>query len=160
MQPTALFNLFVLYYWFSRNRTNTSRVPHILHDKSRFISIHGSRSYYGKFHGSHAKFRPNHALRINPLLPSRLLPPCLVTLLTESKISDNLSLMIQNLTSIAIVQWSQVLQTWTGPSVKRIFTAVNWSCIVKMTFRLYDASTYLVKGYRNSSVEKNMYLRK
>ena len=41
MQPTALFSLFVLYYWFSRSGTNNSRVPHILQDKSRFLSISG-----------------------------------------------------------------------------------------------------------------------
>ena len=93
-----------LYYWFSRNGTNNSRVPHILQDKSRFISMHGSRSYYGKFRASHVKFRPNHASRINPLLPSWL----------SQKISDNLSLMIQNPTSI-VMRYNDLKYYKPGP---------------------------------------------
>ena len=61
------FLVIVNQLFVSWNRTNNSQVQHILQDKSHFISINGftrSGSYYGKFHASHAKFRPNHTLRL------------------------------------------------------------------------------------------------
>ena len=60
---------------------------------------------------------------------------CTDTSLTDSEISDNRSLIIQNPTSIATRQWSQTLHTWDGPSVKYIFTAVN-QIIDEMTFQI------------------------
>ena len=38
-----------------------------------FMWFHRLRSYYQKFYTSHAKFGPNHAFQINPLLPSKII---------------------------------------------------------------------------------------